>query len=80
MELWIWLRKNKMTQKNLAEVLGISQAAVTNLVNGKNSPTLLTAMIIEEFTDNQVTWQELIDEDTKQKYENYLNSYPKKSK
>lgn len=80
MELWIWLRKNKMTQKKLAEVLGISQAAVTNLVNGKNSPTLLTAMIIEEFTDNQVTWQELIDEDTKQKYENYLNSYPKKPK
>ncbi len=35
-----YLKKSGMTQKQLAEILGISPSAVTNWVKGKNSPDI----------------------------------------
>lgn len=35
-----YLEKENITQKQLAELLGVTQAAVTNWVKGKNSPDI----------------------------------------
>lgn len=41
-----YLKENKMTQKKLAELLNVSQAAVTNWTKGKNSPDIETLIRI----------------------------------
>ena len=38
--LGYYIRNSKMTQKEIAEKLGVSKAAITNWLNGKNSPNM----------------------------------------
>ena len=58
--LTIFLKQKKMTQKSLAQRLGLSQTAVTNWVKGKNSPdidTLLEICSILEVSINEMLGQ-----------------------
>ena len=52
--LTIFLTQKKMTQKRLADLLGLSQTAVTNWVKGKNSPDIETLLDICKILDVSV--------------------------
>lgn len=60
MELDYYLFKNKITQVTLARALGLDRARVSMYVNKKVNPSLLTAVLIEEWTGGQVTCKELL--------------------
>lgn len=61
MKLKDFLKKNRWTQRKLAQELGVSEAYITYILNGKNNPSPILAKRIEELTDGAVTVYDLID-------------------
>lgn len=64
MKLFYWLRENKRFIKHheFAEKLGISLTYLSRIVNCKQSPSVRLAKRIQEITNGQVKWHEIIDQ------------------
>ena len=54
------IRDEEYNQKLVADLLGISPHAFNRIVKKKSTPNLLTAINIVKFTDNQVTFEDLL--------------------
>lgn len=61
MNLTTYLEIYDLTQKEFAELVGVSEGAIQNYVKGKRCPTLLIALRIQEKTHDKVTAEELSD-------------------
>jgi transcriptional regulator with XRE-family HTH domain len=60
MDIGAYLKKYKMTQKELAEKSGISPSAIQHYVSGLRLPTLPAAIKIVEATKGEVSYLDLI--------------------
>lgn len=45
-----WLDRSRMTQRELAELAGISEAMVSRILSGQNTPSLPVALRLAELT------------------------------
>lgn len=55
-----WVEENRIRQREVAKLLGVSISYVSCLLNGKNSPTLSQVDKIYNFTNGEVTWRDLL--------------------
>jgi len=62
MELYQYIFKNNITQKNLAKDLGVSPLTVHFIVRRKSSPSLKVALALEKLTKGKVSLEELLSE------------------
>lgn len=60
MKLKAWLKKEKMSQVAFAKLIESDQAHVSDLVNGKVLPSLLTVSAIAEATKGKVEFTDWI--------------------
>ena len=60
MTLHEWLERHNMAQAELARRIGVSEATLSRIRRGVNTPGLDTAIKIQEATCNAVTLQDLI--------------------
>tara|TARA_Y100000310_G_scaffold198946_1_gene198931 strand:- start:455 stop:733 length:279 start_codon:yes stop_codon:yes gene_type:complete len=56
-----WLSANDMPQMGLAARLSITQAAVSNIITGRSTPSLAMACMIQAFTRGAVTVTDWLD-------------------
>lgn len=54
--LLLVLRVKEITQKDLAEQLGMSESTISNYIKGKRMPSLDVAMKIAKFLDIDINW------------------------
>lgn len=62
MDLRKYLDDNGIRISHLAKVLKITASSLHNILNKKHSPTLKTAILIEDFTHRAVTVRDLLPE------------------
>ena len=60
MELYEWLWRGRMRGSLLAQRLGIHYQTIARLVNRVHTPTLITAIAINEVTGGQVGYKDLL--------------------
>jgi len=77
MELYQFIWKRKITSKTLADELECSPNAIGNLKNRKSSPSLLTALKMEKYSEGQLVLTDLLSNDDAEKYKKWLASYSK---
>ena len=68
MDLKDFLKKNKWTQRKLAQELGVSSSHINQIIKSKNNPSLVLARKIEEITSGSVTMHDLIDPKAPSRY------------
>lgn len=73
MELFIWLKKNRVNQKKMAHAIGISETTLSKIANRLTSPSLLVALQIQHYTKGKVRWEEMLSEKGEKKFNDYLN-------
>ena len=59
MKLFKWVEKRGMSDKDLADALGISAPAITAYKKGKTSPSLLNAIKLVRLTQGMVGFEDL---------------------
>ena len=65
-KLAVWLRKRRIKSRQFAKTLGVHEATLSKLLNGKHKPQPRTADVIQEKTDGHVDvgdWLEEIEEE-----------------
>lgn len=62
MKLLDYLKKNKMTQRNLAKKVGVSEVLINYVVHKKQNPSATLIKRIEKATNKEVTFDDLFDE------------------
>ena len=60
MELREYLRYKKLTERQLASFIGISQQHLNRLINKVSNPSLILAKKIQDTTEGMVTIEDLI--------------------
>ena len=61
MKLEEYLKVKKMSQKKIADMVGVTPAHITHILKKRKSPSLLLAKQIEEVTEGSVTVYDLIE-------------------
>ena len=64
-ELKVFLTRHQLTQRDLADAIGLSQAAVSQMLSGKNSPSKTTIDAVLGFCrgrDPGVTYDDIFGE------------------
>ena len=61
MKLEEYLKKYSVTQRELAEKVGVSRVQITNIVNKKNYASARLMKKIIQVTDGKVTYEDLIE-------------------
>jgi DNA-binding XRE family transcriptional regulator len=74
MELDEWLWRNKCTRRKIARAIGIHHQTIFNILAKKRTPCLFTAIAIQKFTGNQVTLEELLNEEDTAKLKKILSA------
>ena len=59
MKLKKYLKENGLSEKDFAEILGVTQAHINYLVHGKKNPSAPLTKRIEEVTNGEVTFNDL---------------------
>ena len=62
MRLRVWLVQNRVKQRELADALRISKAMASKYVNGISWPSARIFRGIIDFTNGEVTCEDIIDE------------------
>lgn len=62
MDLRQYLTSRHLTQKEFADMVGISRTAISHYVAKRRIPTLLIAMKIKEMSNNKVSLEDLTQE------------------
>lgn len=73
MHLDEYLFRNKITQRKFADEIDITSAYLSHIINGVHVPSVKLAKNIEEKTQGQVGWVELINTTTNIKKMRGLN-------
>lgn len=60
MKLRDWLNENNVTQSSLAQSLGLNRSTISLILSGRHSPSSETMRGIARETDNQVTPNDFI--------------------
>lgn len=60
MELRNWIKKNQLSQLEMANRLKIHYSLLSRIVSGKRKPSLKLASLIEQATEGQVSRLELL--------------------
>ena len=60
-KLATFLRKRRMTRTSFASRLGLGQGYLSDIINGKATPSLLVAAKIETATGGAVRWIDMVD-------------------
>jgi len=62
MRLNEWIEKEGMSKKEFADAIGIRTPSLSSITVQGTRPSLLTAIKIVKFTNNEVNYEDLIDE------------------
>ena len=60
MKLSEYLKETGLTQENFADLVGVTRPFITNILNGKKSPSIQLAGRIEEVTKGKVSLRDLL--------------------
>ena len=60
MWLYEWLYQERMTQDELAKLIGISRTRLNLIMTGKATPSPRTAKLIQDITKGQVSLEDLL--------------------
>ncbi len=60
MDLWIYLKKNRMTIKEFCDLIGYSRNMISGIANNTKKPSKRLALIIEEKTNCEVKAMSLL--------------------
>lgn len=60
MWLYEWLYKERITQEELAKLIGISRTRLNLIMTGKATPSPRTAKLIQDITKGQVCIEDLL--------------------
>jgi len=59
----MWLRRRGITHYEFAEKIGVTKSTVSRWFNGKHKINLRTAERVEEFTNKEITIEDLFESD-----------------
>lgn len=68
MDLGLWLFKNKCKKVKMAADIGAHYQTIMSIAHGNQTPTLLMAVRIVEYTNYEVDFHELLSEKDKEDY------------
>lgn len=80
MELFSWMKRNRITGKQMAKDLKVSEPTISNVSSKKTSPSLLLALKIKFYTRGEIIFEHLLDDDDAKAWEKYLQKTGDKSK
>ena len=63
MKLLEYLKKYRVTQRSFAKQVGVTEAYISQILNGLRSPSIRLAGKIEDKTEGNVTFKDLLEED-----------------
>lgn len=69
-----WLWKNRMTRTAFAELVGLQRLTLGRIARGSQMPSISTAKRIQEKTNDEVKWYEIMDfcwNNLPEKHKNY---------
>jgi transcriptional regulator with XRE-family HTH domain len=74
---FVWM--NRMSQRELADIIGIKKELISRYKCGYQSPSLLTALKLAYSTKGKVSFEEMLSKVDKQKWEEFLKKLGEKN-
>lgn len=74
MDLHRWLWNNRISQRKLADDLGMAYSTVTDIVRQKHTPNLILALLIWEYTNYEVDIYTFLTSKDKERLDTFIQS------
>lgn len=71
MELFIWLKRNKISAKKFSKMIGISEPSMSNILNKIVTPSLVVAIKILDATNGDIDVMHLLSEKSQNEWSLY---------